>query len=100
MSWLLMEKLLRHQQSVRSSEGCCVDRLNSPGQSGHRADIPNRSFMTLNVTSGRNFAATQHGQHAAIPTYNQCAMKTGSVALAKMWRVAPPKIYCLKRLCV
>ena len=30
MSWLLMEKLLRHQQSVRSSEGCCVDRLNSP----------------------------------------------------------------------
>jgi hypothetical protein len=25
-----MEKLLRHQQSVRSSEGCCVDRLNSP----------------------------------------------------------------------
>jgi hypothetical protein len=33
MSWLLMEKLLRHQQSVRSSEGCCVDRLNSPSES-------------------------------------------------------------------
>ena len=33
MSWLLMEKLLRHQQSVRSCEGCCVDRLNSPPQS-------------------------------------------------------------------
>ena len=33
MSWLLMEKLLRHQQSVRSSEGCCVDRLNSPPDS-------------------------------------------------------------------
>jgi hypothetical protein len=31
MSCLLMEKLLRHRQSVRSSEGCCVDRLNSPG---------------------------------------------------------------------
>jgi hypothetical protein len=27
--------LLRHQQSVRSSEGCCVDRLNSPGKIGH-----------------------------------------------------------------
>ena len=30
----------------------------------------------------------------------QCAMKTGSVALARMWRVAPPKINCLRRLCV
>jgi hypothetical protein len=35
MFWLLMEKLLRHQQSVRSSEGCCVDRLNSPVKTGH-----------------------------------------------------------------
>jgi hypothetical protein len=32
MSWLSMEKLLRHQKSVRSSEGCCVDRLNSPSR--------------------------------------------------------------------
>jgi putative tryptophan/tyrosine transport system substrate-binding protein len=31
---------------------------------------------------------------------DQCAMKTGSVALAKMWRVAPPKINSLRRLCV
>ena len=31
---------------------------------------------------------------------HQCAMKTGSVALARMWRVAPPKINSLRRLCV
>jgi hypothetical protein len=30
-----MEKLLRHQQSVRFSEGCCVDRLNSPVKTSH-----------------------------------------------------------------
>jgi hypothetical protein len=26
-----------HQQSVRSSEGCCVDRLNSPPESGRES---------------------------------------------------------------
>ena len=35
MSLLLMEKLLRHQQLVRSGEGRCVDRLNSPPDNGH-----------------------------------------------------------------
>ena len=38
MSWLLMEKLLRHQQSVRSSEGCCVDRLSHPLITDAKAD--------------------------------------------------------------
>ena len=30
----------------------------------------------------------------------QCAMKTGRAACARMWRVAPPKIICRRRLCV
>ena len=57
MSWLLMEKLLRHQQSVRSSEGCCVDRLNSPGRSRHRVNIAIRSLLTHNVTSRPSIVA-------------------------------------------
>ena len=40
MSWPLMEKLLRHQQSVRSSEGCCVDRLNSPPDNNQTGKLP------------------------------------------------------------
>ena len=30
----------------------------------------------------------------------QCAISTGKVACARIWRVAPPKINCRKRLCV
>jgi hypothetical protein len=30
----------------------------------------------------------------------QCAINTGKVAFARMWRVAPPKIIWRKRLCV
>ena len=55
MSWLLIEKLLRHQQSVRSSEGCCVDRLNSPrekptsaGPAQNYVNDPWRRFANAN----------------------------------------------------
>lgn len=30
----------------------------------------------------------------------QCAISTGRFACARIWRVAPPKINCRKRLCV
>ena len=64
MSWLLMEKLLRHQQSVRSSEGCCVDRLNSPVRSGHCADTVNVSLVTLNGSQRPAFAVTHNAPSA------------------------------------
>jgi hypothetical protein len=51
MSWLLMEKLPRHQQSVRSCEGCCVDRLNSPGKTCRDRLSQARQFVTLSVSS-------------------------------------------------
>ena len=46
MSWPLMEKLLRYQLSVCSSEGCCVDRLNSPGHSSRASRKMARRFLT------------------------------------------------------
>ena len=54
MSWLLMEKLLRHQQSVRSSEGCCVDRLNSPPNADNFA-----ARAVIAIENTRRFPAPQ-----------------------------------------
>ena len=31
-------------------------------------------------------------------SFDQCAIRTGKDALARMWRVAPPKIICRNRL--
>jgi hypothetical protein len=39
------------------SEGCCVDRLNPPGQTGHGGTLRDRSFLTHSDTFQRSFAA-------------------------------------------
>ena len=54
MSWPLMEKLLRHQLSVCSSEGCCVDRLNSPCEHCQEEHIVNYGVALWKVLSDAN----------------------------------------------
>ena len=53
----------------------------SRGQSGSSWSALYTSIMTLNVTSQRNFDATQHVQRAAIPL--RCRAKSRSVIASK-----------------
>ena len=66
-----------------------------------------RAYVRFALRSGRKadlrmWANNRHGGRGYPPKSSdrQCAMKTGNVALARMWLVAPPKINCLRRLCV
>jgi hypothetical protein len=59
MSWPLMEKLLRHQQSVRSSEGCCVDRL-SPPPNTCRAAVPGAAAKSRREQVQQNLLLFDH----------------------------------------
>jgi hypothetical protein len=62
--------------------------------------VPGIHVFKAQIGSKTWMAGTSPAMTGEWPGDYQCAMNTGIVAFARMWRVAPPKIICRSRLCV
>jgi hypothetical protein len=80
------DELVRTALDLELQEGC-VDRLNPPGQTGHRATIANRSLMTHNVISLSTTAALRKAYSI-----------TSSAVASSLSGTARPSVFAVLRL--